>query len=262
MKKIFLTCLTALAAHFATAQNIQLHYDFGRHFYQEQRDEIAGANDRMYSTITLEQFKADRLGSWFYFVDLDLGKRGIQGAYTEISREFNITPLSKGSKFTLAGHLEFDGGLKTNTAAVPQIDGSVKPLGTIFQPAVLVGPAVNWHNSDFSATCSLQLMYKQYFKGYSDHGYSSFQLTGVWNYSFARGKGTFSGFADLYREERWDNGHGCLVFLAEPQLWYNVRKCFAVGTEVEVSNNFVNNIATFGGKRFFVNPTLAVKFTL
>ena len=50
----------------ASAQNIQLHYDFGRNIYT---GEEAG---RSKVTVTLEQFKADKWGSWFYFVDVDL----------------------------------------------------------------------------------------------------------------------------------------------------------------------------------------------
>ena len=55
-----------LAALCAQAQDIQVHYDFGRNLYS---DTEAG---RQKVTVTLEQFKADKLGSWYYFVDIDL----------------------------------------------------------------------------------------------------------------------------------------------------------------------------------------------
>ena len=99
MKKVILSSLVAIFALAAQAQNVQLHYDFGRNIYS---DEEAG---RQKVTLTLEQFKADRFGSWYYFVDFDLSRKFMEAAYTEISREFN---LGKGSPF--AAHIEYNGG--------------------------------------------------------------------------------------------------------------------------------------------------------
>ena len=48
------------------------------------------------------------------------------------------------------------------------------------------------------------------------------------------------------------------VFLTEPQFWYNFTNHFSVGTEVEISNNFIYNVVD--DKSFFINPTLAVKW--
>ena len=80
MKKIFLMTLMAVAALGANAQNVQVHYDFGRNIYPDQEP------DRQKVTITLEQFKADPWGSWYYFVDLDLSSKFFRSAYAEISR--------------------------------------------------------------------------------------------------------------------------------------------------------------------------------
>ncbi len=239
MKKILFSALLLLAGLAANAQNVQLHYDLGRNIYPTEE---AG---RQKVTVTLEQFKADKWGSWFYFVDVDFSRRFTEGAYTEIAREFNL-----GKQSPLAAHIEYDGGLNR--------------FGS-FQQSVLLGPAWNFHNADFSTTASLQLMYKHYFKGYQDtRSYSSFQLTGVWSTTFARKALTFAGFADLWRGEK-ANGHGQLVFLTEPQLWYNLNTIkgleethLSIGTEVEVSSNFVFNLAN--DKTFFVNPTIALKW--
>ena len=91
------------------------------------------------------------------------------------------------------------------------------------------------------------------------------QLTGVWGITFANKACTFSGFIDFWRGEK-ANGHGQLVMLTEPQFWYNLNTLpgmkdvnLSVGSEVEISHNFVYN--TYNGKNFFVNPTLAVKWT-
>lgn len=231
MKKLLFSGLLAVAALTAQAQDVQLHYDLGRNLYP---DEEAG---RQKVTMTLEQFKADKWGSWFYFVDVDFSRKFVEGAYTEISREFNI------GKKGFAAHVEYDGGLNR--------------FGS-FQQSALLGGAWNGHNADFSTTYSVQLMYKRFFKSYNyTNAYHSFQLTGVWSTTFANKKCTFSGFVDLWRGEK-ANGHGQLVILAEPQFWYNATEHFSVGTEWEISDNFVYN--TYNGKTFFVNPTLAVKW--
>lgn len=241
MKKITISTLLLIAAIGANAQDIQVHYDFGRHLYS---DEVP---NRQRITVTLEQFKADKWGSWYYFVDIDLNRKFTEGAYTEISREFNL-----GKQSPFAAHIEFDGGLNR--------------FGS-FQQSGLIGFAWNGHSKDFSKTYSIQLMYKQYFKSYADtRSYASCQLTGVWSTTFAHKACTFSGFADLWRGESWKNGHGQLVFLTEPQFWYNFNSLpcmkdvnLSVGTEVEISNSFIYN--TYNNKEFFINPTLALKWT-
>ena len=236
MKKFILSGLMAVAALTATAQNIQVHYDFGRNIYPDEED------GRQKVTVTVEQFKADNWGSWYYFVDLDLSRKFFKGAYTEISREFNL-----GNQSPFAAHIEYDGGMN---------------LGGSFQQAALVGAAYNGHNADFSKTWSVQLLYKRFFKSYDyTSAYNSAQLTGVWGINFAGGKGTFSGFIDFWRGENWrpgKEGHGMLVILSEPQIWYNVTSNISFGSEIEISNNFIYN--TYNDNAFFINPTFAFKW--
>lgn len=230
MKKKLLSMVLLAMAISTNAQNIQLHYDFGRHLYPDQED------GRQSATITLEQFKADKWGSWYYFVDVDLSNKFVEGAYTEISREFNI------GKKGFAAHVEYDGGLNR--------------FGS-FQQAALLGGAWNGHSGDFSKTYSVQLMYKRYFKSYEyTSAYNSVQLTGVWGLNFGKSF-TFSGFIDFWRGEDAD-GHGQLVILSEPQFWYNCNEHLSFGSEIEISNNFIYN--TYDDKSFFINPTLAVKW--
>lgn len=235
MKKFFmLSCLLTMALA-ASAQNLQLHYDFGRHIYSDDE------GSRQSVTATFEQFKADKLGSWYYFIDLDIDRKGMSGAYTEISREFTFVAPTPKSSF--AAHVEYDGGLSR---------------GFSFQQAGLIGAAWNFHSSDFSKTCSLQAMYKQFFGHGGMKAYSSFQITGVWGLNFAKNKCTFSGFFDVWQEK--NNAGRYLVFLSEPQLWYNFTKHFSAGTEIELSNNFIYSNHTGNNDKFYVNPTLAVKY--
>ena len=53
MNKLILSAMLLLVGMAVQAQNVQLHYDFGRFIYP---DEEAG---RQKVTMTLEQFKAD-----------------------------------------------------------------------------------------------------------------------------------------------------------------------------------------------------------
>ena len=76
MKKFIFASLMAIGALSAQAQNIQLHYDFGRSIYS---NEEAG---RPKVTVTLEQFKADEWGSWFYFVDIDMSRHFTESGCT------------------------------------------------------------------------------------------------------------------------------------------------------------------------------------
>ena len=244
MRKLILFGVMALMGLTMQAQNIQLHYDFGRSIYSEQlggpQDDNVGRRARV--TLTLEQFKADNLGSWFYFVDVDFSSKFVEGAYTEIAREFNL-----GKQSPFAAHIEYNGGLNR--------------FGS-FQQAALAGFAYNGHSEDFSKTWSVQLMYKQYFKSYEyTRSYPGVQLPGVWGINFANNKCRFDGFIDFWRGENWragHEGHGMLVILTEPQFWYNFTNHFSVGTEVEISNNFIYNVVD--DKSFFINPTLAVKW--
>ena len=234
-----LLMLMSVATVKTYAQNIQVHYDFGRHLYSSEQ------SDRQKLTVTYETFKADKLGSWFYFVDLDLRNKGASGAYTEVSREFNL-----GSESPFAAHMEFNGGLN--------LYGS-------FQNAILVGPAYNGHSADYSKTWSVQLLYKQCLKGKDNKALAGVQLTGVWGINFGGGKWTFSGYADFWTGyiPKWDaNGQKKgLLIQSEPQLWYNITKNFSVGTEFEISNNFIYPTCETT-KTFYFNPTLGVKFNL
>ena len=56
---LLLLMLMGVATVKTNAQNIQVHYDFGRHLYSSEQ------SDRQKMTVSYETFKADKLGSWF-----------------------------------------------------------------------------------------------------------------------------------------------------------------------------------------------------
>ncbi|MBR6820469.1 MAG: DUF5020 family protein [Bacteroidaceae bacterium] len=278
MKKLFLLAAAAISMTASAQVNIQLHYDFGRQLYPNAE------SNRGQVTTTVEMFKADRLGSTYFFVDMDYsgnnrrinpvdgstiddGVNGNIGAYWEVSRDFTFYKVKRNDKHSFSAHIEYDGGLS-------QVAGA-------FQQAMLVGPAWSWHNADFKKTFTLQVMYKQYFNSTDAAGvrahdaHPSFQITPIWNITFANDLCTFSGFADLWYG--WTSNFEAndfggldqkkgLVFLTEPQFWFHVvnkgktSNRLSVGTEIEISNNFV--YAADLSQTFFVNPTIALKWDI
>ncbi len=229
----------------AVAQNVQFHYDLGHNLYGE----LSG---RPSVTTTVEMFKADKWGSTYMFTDLDYQRDGVAGAYWEISREFNVSANKQ-----WAAHVEYDGGLSSHEKTWN---------ATRFQHAALLGGAWNWHNGNFSKTFSVQLLYKQFFR--SKHmgakAFSSVQLTEVWGINFANNLMSFNGFCDLWYNS---NVNGNFIFLSEPQLWVNLNAIkgwegvnLSIGSEVELSNNFVWNDHGKNNK-FYAIPTLAAKWT-
>ncbi len=216
--------------------NVQLHYDLGEVLYG---NELA---NRQRVTTTIENFKADKWGNTFFFVDATLANNSMLDAYAEFAREFQFW------KAPLALHVEYNGGL-SNTGS--------------YNDAYLAGGAWNWANKDFSKTFSLQLLYKYQARQQvgSKH---SWQVTAVWGIQFAEGLYTFCGYMDLWHD---NSVKGNLLLSSEPQFWFNLNALedvdddfnLSLGGEVEFSKGLIwptNGI----NDRFYVVPTLAVKW--
>jgi len=218
MRKLIIAFFASIFAIGVFGQNLQLHYDFGE--------------GRGYLTTTLEKFSPDKYGSTFFFVDFNYSKSGPTEAYWEIAREL------KNWDAPFSVHVEYNGGLNR-----------VIPLA--INNAYLLGGTYSWNAADFSKGFSLSAMYKNIQGNTSPH---NFQLTGVWYLNMLKGKVSFSGFADFWKEENTFLGTS-FVFLSEPQLWYNFNKSFSAGGEVEVGYNFA------GVKGFNACPTLAAKWS-
>ena len=256
MKKYFIGGLMAIAAITATGQNIQLHYDFGRNIYS---GEEAG---RQKVTATLEQFKADDWGSWYYFVDFDLSSHFVEGAYTEISREFKF-----GKTSPFAAHIEYDGGV-----GIWKDPSTSLFHGYGINHAALVGLNYCLHTADYKNIFNLELLYKYILDDYNKTANKvPLQFTFVWGCDdFCTAPGLrFSGFLDIWGQKLnvydrktdtyTDPTKQSFVLISEPQLWYNVGRWFKcpylhIGTEIEISYNFT-------GKGFMCNPCLGIKWT-
>lgn len=235
MKRLVRIAVLAAAISFmnlvrSEAQNIQLHYDFGRNC----------------ATSTVEMFRPDAAGSTYFFVDMDYTPKAA-GAYFEISREFCFWQDSRLN--WLSAHIEYNGGLSTEAGS--------------FNNAWLAGATYSGHNKDYSMTWSLTAAYKTIPGTIGLNGAKqphSFQITGVWNLDFLNHWLSFNGFFDFWREPRPWQGTD-FIFCSEPQLWVNLRNIkgwekinLSVGTEVELSANFVD-------KGFHAIPTVGAKWT-
>ncbi len=211
------------------AQNLQVHYDFGK--------------DRNYVTTTLEMFKPDKWGNTFFFVDFDYNmgnENHPSAAYMEIARclKFWNGPLSL--------QVEYNGGFGT----FPNATALTGQAGFPINNAYLVGLDYGLNNADFSKTLNIKALYK-HIAGKQE----SAQLTAVWGLHFLKRKISFTGFADVWLEDNTFGTHKTsTVFITEPQLWYNFNEHLSAGSEVEMATNFA------GVEGFKVCPTLALKW--
>lgn len=224
--------------------NVQFHYDYGAEMYDDD------LKDRPEFTVTFEN--ASQLGygfSTYFFLDANFAKSRMIGAYTELSVDKRLfrSPMSL--------HVEYNGGLYTDKNG---------KKGEAYNDAYLAGLGFHEAGNYTNNGCfSLYLLYKNLANHPTNQ--HSWQVTGVWNYSLLSGLFTFSGFMDLWHD---NDVSGNLVFLSEPQLWFNFNSLLSgfnlsVGTEVEISSNFIyfTDGSRVPNDRVGVCPTLAAKWS-
>ena len=237
MKKTLLSALLFIACLPMFAQlNVQMHYDFGKTIYGDE------LSNRPLFTATVENFKADKWGTTFFFIDLDFGDNTMKSVYGEIAREFKL------GKTPFAAHVEYNGGLSG--------------FGS-YNDAYLAGAAWNWANKDFSKTFSLQLLYKHLANQPSSNKHS-WQVTTVWGIHFAKGLCSFSGFADLWHD---NSVTGNLIFCSEPEFWFHLNALesvdddfkLSVGAELELTKNMVWPAEGLNDN-FYAIPAVGVKW--
>jgi hypothetical protein len=227
MKRILAVVLFLAVIFPLRAQNLQLHYDFGK--------------GRHYLTSTVEMFKPDKYGNTFFFIDMNYGVGSVKGVsmgYWEISRAIRFW------EEPIAFHVEYNGGSGIFK------DGDYTG-GYNIRDAWLAGLEYELNSKDFSWDFTLQAMYK-YIRGKNKN---SFQITGVWHLYFLKRKFSFNGYADFWREDSDFNGKKTkFIVQSEPQIWFNINKNFAVGNETEIGYNFQAK-----GLKFM--PTIGIKAT-
>ena len=231
-KSLFTLTLFVLSM-FTYAQNIQLHFD-PRHGLH------SNTFDRNYFTATFEMFKPDKWGSTFMFVDLDFNQsRGNIGlAYMEIARDIKL------GKSPIMAHAEFNGGI-----------GKVNNSGFSIPNAYLVGPSYATNVGGVNLSSYLVYKYNAFERVSND-----VQWTVIWGTNLCNDKITLSGFLDIWTENKDQSKAKItddkkIILLTEPQVWYNLNQNLSLGTEIEISNNFIQ-----GSNKTLVNPTIAAKW--
>lgn len=183
--------------------------------------------DRKYVTTTFEMFKPDEFGSTFMFIDFDFNhqtEKSISLMYMEISRYFKI------SGFDL-----FEPTIQYNDGIV-----GTNKLGPVWLLGIkrrINNPILNFN---------LDLL----FRNDSFSNRKDAQITLSW-FEVYNQNITFCGFIDIW-SSGFDNKK--VVFLSEPQIWYNVWNQLHIGSEIEISKNFIDD------NKVIINPTLALKW--
>lgn len=241
-KALFIVALVATAFCAKAQVNIQEQYDFNRE----------------HLTTTLEMFKMDDWGSTFFFTDIYHPDKfsAPTDYYTEIARSLNFWQNTKLGG--LSAHVEWNGGIGYRTNKKEESYYTVSN-------AWLFGAEYFLHSSDFRYTLTFEVLYKnisgkwrldnmsEEARPYDQISDVPLQFTIIWGCNNIFGlKGlNFSGFADFWWENNtwghkdngdWDITH--VVFISEPQLWYNIGNLFGcpnlfIGGEVELTYNFV-----------------------
>lgn len=231
-KIIFLFSLFTLCA---SAQEFQLNYDF--------------TNERNYLTGTFEIFKPDNTGSTFFFTDINFDRKdGASLAYFEIARKFTIkNETIKDLNF----HIEYnDGFLITND----KLNSPSPAIGIPINRAFLTGFGFPIKIGNFTLNTSYL------YKNTKGSGGIDGQFTAFFYQNLFNNKITIRGFLDLWSQDiTLDNPNSNkkhLVLLTEPQVMYNFTNKFSLGSEIEISNNFVPS------QDFKVYPTIMAKWSL
>ena len=253
MKKFILPFMLLLVAATLQAQvNVQLHRDFGRTLNSDQESE------RPNVTTTVEVLHPDRWGTTYFFVDMDYLSDGVAGVFMKFTRDFTLTQVSRQS--ALVAHLEYNGGMQSAKSSY---------YGNRMQHSLVAGLGWTWHSPDYAKTYLVNVGYRQHFKDHSHEGFAGYHVNQVWKIDFGHRRFTFNGFSELWYNK---TPMGKVTFLTEPQFWVNLNTLrgmdgvnLSLGTEVEISNNFIyaNWLynPTLSHQKFFVNPTLAMKWT-
>jgi len=228
----------ALGTTCLNAQNLQLHFDPRHSLYG---NDAAPVN---FITATFEMYKPDKWGSTFMFADFDFSynDRNIGLVYTEIARDFKI------GNFPLMPHIEYNGGIGLARDT---------EFGFTIPNAYLAGASYSFKLGSFFMGTYLAYKLNAFDKKSND-----VQWTVNWNGNLFNDKLTLSGFMDLWSENKDRTGTSGksgkkAVLLSEPQIWYNFMPNFSMGSEVELSYNFVKAQEQ---NRFFVCPTIAAKW--
>ena len=240
MRIILFILLNGLSL-FLSAQNIQLHYDFGKYEDGTIRNYLVG---------TFEMYRPDSLGYTFMFIDFEFNSTdrpsGVSSGYFEISREFYMPWFRNNAALKNIGvHLEYNDG-----SFIFPVDDSMT-FGANVRSSWNGGLGYPIKMGNF--TLNTMVLYK-YMRGSST---PDFQITFAWFYLIWQQRITLSGFIDCWSQDDFTNNpeKKKFVIYGEPQVWYNLTRNLSFGSEFKISKNFF-----YGSNRLEVFPTLGVKW--
>lgn len=238
MKFILVVLFCGIINHLL-AQNLELNYDF-RHSIDPKR------NQKNFPALFLGYWKGTDSGSILIQVKADLiGEKSNMGqCYVQVSRSYRFW------KPKIFLQLEYSGGL-----------GVTEPKDYSFYItnafSIGAGHPFQWKGGFFNVySC---YTYSPYAKASHDMLFSFYWWKGFLNYKLV-----FSGDFSIYTRNRNKGDaftageHGKRVsFFAEPQLWYNFHKLFAVGSRL---NCYYQVLTT--DPIFQAYPTAAIRYKL
>jgi len=155
--------------------------------------------------------------------------KGMSLAYWEIARYFNL-PVK-------------------NLSATLQYNDGVANFGTLGK-AWLAGVSYTFDLG------FIQLPLDILYRAAAGADSPDIQLTTTWFASLMDGRLELSGFADLWSQDELGSTGKQMVFLSEPQFWYVFGEHVSVGSEVEISHNFL-----YGATGVKALPTIATRWT-
>ncbi|MFV0345764.1 MAG: DUF5020 family protein [Bacteroidales bacterium] len=234
-KFTLLSLLLLIGLTTSFAQKLELHYDY--------------LSPRKYFTSTLTDFIVDKLGNTFYFVDFnyDNNEQGhsMSLAYFEIHREIALTKKGyNGIKF----HIEYNDGFLISSSANQAVGANMGfPLNRVWVLG-LGYPIKIGKNITLDSYIG--------YRASSDSDNKDAMVSTAWFNTLFKNKLIFTGFIDVWSRHFETEDKRKLVFLSEPQLWYQITPKFAAGGEVELSYNFT------GEKGFKAYPTVGLRYVL
>jgi hypothetical protein len=241
--KVFFTMALLILSAFAGAQTLQFHYDFRHTLNPENYAEN-------YPTLYFEYFKnsdtgktVKKLGPFLLKTQADFtGQRSNIGQfYMQVFQQFRFWEPK------IYVSLQYSGGL--GVTDLPQYSYYIVSTYSI-------GISYPFKLGNAFVSAGIDYKYAAYQRPSRDLSYSFYFWKGLLHY-----KGELSGDFTTWTQNK---NHGDdltsglkgkgFFFFAEPQLWYNLKKKFAVGSKINMYYHVLNaqNI-------LYVFPTLAIR---
>lgn len=245
--------------------NLQAHGNFSELLYGKNS---SLACNLPLSTFTFEGSGFDRIGSTYFFIDMevgninDLSNKMLGGAYIEFSREWCFWGNSKAAGLSI--HTEFDAGVGYGGDSW----GS-SANGFEFKTALLGGLAYTWQGDNWFV--ELQLLNRYELKDYFGCGGEGWQFTAAFSYEPVKWF-TLSGYADFGQNPIDERGIRSLSdaksfhLAIEPYVWFNVTPFLSVGSRLRFTyNNYQSELAdgSWGyDQKVYFAPTVGLKWRM